>query len=272
MDLEVISREPRNRRFETPLLFIHGAWHGAWCWDHGFLEYFAEKGFSVHALSLRGHGGSDGGKHLRACRISDYVDDVKSVAEKLDGRPIIVGHSMGGAVVQKYLETEPAVGGVLMASLPVTGVLATLIRTHIRHPVSALKMHLTLNLFPLVEDVDTAQKMFFSSDIPKSELLTFHSQLQNESYRAFLDMLILNLPKPKKVKAPVLVLGAENDTVFLPSQVRATAAAYSTEAVMFPNMAHDMMLEEGWVSVADKIMEWAIGLSADARITDVADV
>ncbi len=54
----------------------------------------------------------------------------------------------------------------------------------------------------------------------------------------------------------LLVLGAANDTVFHPNEIEATARAYHTQPVIFPNMAHDMMVEAGWQAVADKIIAW----------------
>ena len=46
MELEIISKRPRAKTHPTPLLFVHGAWHGAWCWEN-FLSYFAEHGYEV---------------------------------------------------------------------------------------------------------------------------------------------------------------------------------------------------------------------------------
>lgn len=57
MNPELISKTPTLPAHATPLLFIHGAFHGAWCWDEHFLDYFAQHGFSAYSLSLRGHGG-----------------------------------------------------------------------------------------------------------------------------------------------------------------------------------------------------------------------
>jgi len=54
MKLEIISKYPSNGTQPTPLLFIHGALHGAWCWDVHFFEYFAQHGFASHAVNLRG--------------------------------------------------------------------------------------------------------------------------------------------------------------------------------------------------------------------------
>ena len=44
MKLEVITREPETDARPTPVLFVHGMFHGAWCWDEHFLPYFAQHG------------------------------------------------------------------------------------------------------------------------------------------------------------------------------------------------------------------------------------
>ncbi len=118
MKLEIISREPKERRFETPLLFVHGTGHAAWCWDENFLPYFAEKGFSSHAVSLRGHGASEGGEKLKWTSVSDYVADVFQIASRLSKKPVVIGHSLGGLVVAKYLEKHEAPAGILVAPSP----------------------------------------------------------------------------------------------------------------------------------------------------------
>lgn len=64
------------------------------------------------------------------------------------------------------------------------------------------------------------------------------------------------LPRPNKVNTPLLVLAAKYDRVFTVAEERATARAYHTDAVLFPNMAHDMMLEKDWQAVADGIKSW----------------
>ena len=84
----------------------------------------------------------------------------------------------------------------------------------------------------------------------------YHAQLQDESYLAFLDMLVFDLPRPARVSTPLLVLGGGADTVFHPSEIEATARAYGTQATLFPDMAHDMMLEPGWRNVAQAIRKW----------------
>lgn len=256
MKLEIISKHPLVANGSAPLLFVHGAWHGAWCWDVHFLDFFVQQGFSVHAISLRGHGGSEGREKLRWMRIVDYVDDVATAAAELPSPPIVIGHSMGGHVVQKYLERGVAPAAVLLASLPPAGALRTTLRILRRHPWIFLKMNLTLSLRPLVATPALAREYFFSEGLSDGQLQGYWEQLQDESYMGFLDMLVLNLPKPQKVRTTMLVLGAERDSVFSVAEVEATARAYNTKAEIFEGMAHDMMLEPGWQSVAERIVGW----------------
>src|SRR6516164_11750402 len=94
--LEVITAlPPLAPPRATPLLFVHGAWHGAWCWAEHFLPYFSAKGYECSALNLRGHGRSSIKGSLRFARIADYVADVEKVAARMPAPPILVGHSMG---------------------------------------------------------------------------------------------------------------------------------------------------------------------------------
>ena len=69
-----------------PVVLVHGAWHGAWCWDE-----------------VRGRLGSAGiGSTAVELPLSGLADDVAAVTEALDaaGRDaVLVGHSYGGAVI-----------------------------------------------------------------------------------------------------------------------------------------------------------------------------
>jgi pimeloyl-ACP methyl ester carboxylesterase len=119
--LEVIDKGSCTEAHPAPLLFVHGVAHAAWCWDEHFLDFFADKGYRALAVSIRGHGGSPTSKPLRKCSIADYIDDVDAVADTLPTRPVVIGHSMGGFVVQKYLESHHAPASVLVASFPPGG-------------------------------------------------------------------------------------------------------------------------------------------------------
>jgi hypothetical protein len=80
-------------------------------------------------------------------------------------------------------------------------------------------------------------------------------RVQDESYLAVLDTMVL-WARPRRVRVPVLVLGAGHDGFFTVAEVRWTAAAYRTKAELYAGMGHDLMLDQGWQKVADRIDTW----------------
>ena len=256
MNLEVLSRLPSGAAHPVPLLFVHGAWHGAWCWDEHFLPYFAERGFAAYALSLRNHGASAPSGSLRFSCMRDYVEDVARGAAQLPSPPVIIGHSMGGFVAQHFLARHNAPASVLVAPAPPTGVLPTTLKLARRHPLAFLKANALWSLYPFIATPALAKEAFFSADMDDALADAYWRRLQDESFMAFLDMLALDLPKPQASKSPMLVVGGGRDSIFSPAQVEATARAYGATAEIFPDVAHDMMLEAGWRDVATRIADW----------------
>jgi pimeloyl-ACP methyl ester carboxylesterase len=256
MKLEIISKYPIGYLHPTLLLFIHGMLHSAVCWDVHFLDFFTQHGFAVHAVNLCGHGNSEGRGKLRWTRIKDYVEDVTQIVRQLPSPPILIGHSMGGYIIQKYLEDHTAPGAVLLSSPPPAGLLGTTLRLARRRPLAFAKINLTFSLLPLVATLQLAREAFFSDDLPDEQLFEYWKQMQDESYRALLDMVFLDPPKPAKVKSPFLVLGVGRDNMLKPSEIEATARAYNTQSEIIPGVAHDSMLEPGWLAVAERILAW----------------
>ena len=254
--LELITDKPLSSPRPTPLLFVHGAWHGAWCWAEHFLPYFSAKGYECYALNLRGHGRSSIKGSVRFARIADYVADVEEVAARMPAPPVLVGHSMGGFITQKYLERHQAPAGVLLASPPPGGLLRAALR-NARHDFrSFLQVNLQMDLYRAVDTPVKTRQVLFSPDMPDDQVQEYFRKLGNDSYLAYLDMVLFSLPDPKRIQTPMLVLGAADDHNFSPAEVEATARAYHAPYELFPNMAHDMMLEKGWESVASRIATW----------------
>jgi pimeloyl-ACP methyl ester carboxylesterase len=86
------------------LLFIHGAWGGAWEFEE-FIEGLTERGHQAQAIDLPGHG-------LNAAPISEvtmdaYVNHVIETAEGIDGQIVLIGHSLAGAIVSRVAEKIP---------------------------------------------------------------------------------------------------------------------------------------------------------------------
>src|ERR1700694_728034 len=116
--IEVRSRLPANTATRPALLFVHGGYCDAWCWEPYFLPWFAARGYPAYALSLRGHGASGGRGSLFVAGIDDYAVDVARVAGKLPSPPVLIGHSMGAAVVERLIAAGPVRAAALLAPVP----------------------------------------------------------------------------------------------------------------------------------------------------------
>lgn len=287
--LEVLVRSPQEPKHETPLLFVHGAFVGAWCWDEHFLQFFADAGYAAHAVSLSGHGGSRGRERLDTLSIADYVNDVREVAERMPVHPVLIGHSMGGFVVQKYLERHHAPAAVMMCPVPPQGLMASAFGLLFSRP--SLLRDLNSMMGGGRTSYETMREAMFAQEIAFEDLKRFSRLSQPESHRAIWDMTLFGLPsaskvmqhlkpseasglgrplsrkggrgeslsfvpKPEGALSRLLVLGAEHDHLIPASSAQMTARTYSVEAEVLPGFGHGMMLEKDWELVAGRMLEW----------------
>jgi alpha-beta hydrolase superfamily lysophospholipase len=143
-----------------------------------------------------------------------------------------------------------------MTSIPPQGNLGNALRWIRTRPSDFAKMTMTGKALPYITSPELARKRFFSSQTPEADVRKYAARLQEDSSRIGIDCLLLRLPRPKRVSAPMLVLGADEDGAHTRKEILATARAYGTKAEFFPGMGHNMMLEPGWATVAERIDAW----------------
>ena len=90
----VVSRTVHGDRY-PPVVLIHGAANSSTVFTV-WQDELSRRGWSSFAMDLRGHGRSSA--DLSDVTMKDYAQDVASVAERLPGRPVLIGWSMGGLV------------------------------------------------------------------------------------------------------------------------------------------------------------------------------
>jgi pimeloyl-ACP methyl ester carboxylesterase len=118
-------------------VLVHGACHGAWCWE-AVAERLAAKGHAVVTLDLPGHGRR--ASEYATASVANYARAVMD-AMALEGisRGIVVGHSMGGIVIPKVAEAAPERVAHLVflaaVALPDGG---SLFESHLSPPTRAL--------------------------------------------------------------------------------------------------------------------------------------
>ena len=96
-------------------LFVHGVYHGPECWDP-VIEILESRGHACHAATLRGHAEEDRAEFdFRGVGFSDYLADLRGALDAVGRDTVLVGHSLGGMLVQKLIETRRVSGAVLVA-------------------------------------------------------------------------------------------------------------------------------------------------------------
>lgn len=270
MKLEVITSKPEGATRPPPLLFIHGAFTSAHIWKPFFLPFFADHGYEANAISLRGHGGSEGKDRLPVTRLRDYVNDVAQVAEKLRAPPVLIGTSMGGIIAQKYMHEFSVPAVVLLASGPPHGMFPSIMRMALGNPQLVRDMFMMQYVGPDTATVAGARRALFREDTPDEYIRRYLPKAERESPWVMTDMVALDLPPSRRLtEVPVLVLGGECDAFIAPTAVEATARTYATEAEIFPGMPHAMMLDRDWEKVARRILNWLDGALPAQRSDDV---
>lgn len=76
------------------VVLVHGAWHGAWCWD-AVVARLVAAGVPVVAPDLPGHGADAGPPG----DLPEHVEHLESVLDRVAAPVVLVGHSYGGVVI-----------------------------------------------------------------------------------------------------------------------------------------------------------------------------
>lgn len=253
MKLEVLEYLPGEKSKNPPLLFVHGGYHGAWCWKEYFLPFFAANGFPSYALSFRGHCGSEGREQLDSFSLNDYRDDVLTVMSRFNEKPVLIGHSMGGAVTQKVMaeHQDKLQAVVLMASFPPNGIFSAFLRMALFNYREANRLYLYDN----GRSQDFPAGVFFPTELPVEKKQEYLRWIQPESATARKEFFQRVVPAFER-KVPLLVLGSRSDLLFSGRVAQSIAKTYHTEPVLFSGICHDMMLDPGWKNVAERVLDF----------------
>lgn len=248
-----------------PLVFVHGSYHAAWCYAEHFLPFFASRGFSAYSVSLRGQGKSSVGELTEsgaAGTLDTFCDDVAAFAQTLHAPPVLIVHSFGGLIAQRYMQQRysPQLAGVVfLASVPTTGSQNVAIRILLKQPLKALLITWTFIRKSFVSSKRLARLAFFSDDLPEEKVEHYMAQLAESSRVKLLDLPSLSqqylplMPPPKEDMPPIKVIAAADDNVVDLQSQYDLAQTYGTECEVIEHLAHDVMLDTRWEQCATSI-------------------
>lgn len=254
--MEVIHFGRPNHK--PPLLFIHGSYCGAWIWTRYFLPSFAQAGWWGAAISLRGHGKSEGMDRLDSFGIQDYLDDIDAGVKLFDQAPILIGHSMGGYLAQKYALEHQVRGLVLLAAPSLLGMQTSMQHIVAHRPVLAMELGRLMTLGPAHADLRVISKGLFNDPKSAQKMASFLTLLQRESSRLLMegcwpDLRLCQYP------TPTLALIGNKDAFVPEFEVRYEAFFWGGNSKVMDNASHGLMVDSCWADVAKEIMGWLAG-------------
>lgn len=243
---------------KTSLIFIHGIYHGPWCWEN-FTKYFEDRGYYTHAVRL--FGGPD---NPQKATLNDYLDTVEQAVEvarqTYHGPVILVGHSKGGGLAECFIaqRSGKADGVVLLSALPLrrTGrFVLSFIWRHISSLRTAREMFGLLRVASMLArskpvSADVLRRCaLFCSRISSAEATRYAQLLAYEPLRPSLE-LVMSAFKSTPVNVPVHAVESTGDCVFSPWEQKMLATAYGGQTIVLRDLCHDMMLDPEWERAA----------------------
>ncbi len=248
------------------IVFVHGMYMTPLCWEH-WIEYYQSKGYHCVAPAWPGRDQpieAQRSKHpdpkLGQLKLRDVVDCMETAIKTLPEKPALIGHSMGGLVVQLLLQKDLAVAGVAIDPAPPQWVFST--------AWSFLKANFP-SINPLVAVTQPVEMTFerfqyaFVNTLPLDQ--------QRSAYDRYVVPESRGVPTQslgpvahidfKRAHAPLLITAGERDHIIPASLNRANYEKYKagtsvTDLKVFPGRDHFVIGEPGWQEVADYALSW----------------
>jgi pimeloyl-ACP methyl ester carboxylesterase len=255
------------------IVLIHGLWVTPRSWEH-WIERYEDRGYRVLAppypgLEVEVEALREDPSPIEALTVPAIVEHLEGIVGELERPPILMGHSMGGLLVQVLLDHGYGAAGVAIDSVPAEGVLVT--------PVSQIRV-----FFPILRN--PANRMRAVGFTKEQFHYAFTNTLSEEESEKVYERY--HIPAPGRFvwggvlanftpghqenyvdfrnedRAPLLFIAGGEDNLMPPSVNESNVKHYRytksvTDYKEFEERSHYTLGQDGWEEVADYALEWA---------------
>jgi pimeloyl-ACP methyl ester carboxylesterase len=268
----VTLKSVHNETGKYNVLFVHGAWGDRRVWEN-YMDYFVKDPNirSVTAFSLQAHGKSgSNGYSYNWRRIADYVSDLNRMIQQYDQENLVlVCHSMGGYVCQKYLEQydKLPVAMVLLGAIP-----PVQLKEFDESYENFQRCLKVLSANRMIENYNLTTFMFHHDSLSEDKAQLYYSRTQHESLLALMDITkplnpidLEKLNNRFQSNFPLLVVSTANDRMIPVINHQLIVDVYKSipnvvvsETVFNETvkMAHFLQLDPDWKESADVILNY----------------
>lgn len=256
---------------KNPIVFVHGLWLHAESWNL-WIEFFRANGYEASAVSWPGDSESTEATRKNAAAVAGYgvteiADHIAAQLKRFDRKPILIGHSFGGLLVQNLLGRDLGSAGVAIDPAPIKGVPEL--------PFSALKAVFPVlgNPFNINRAVSLTEAQFrfgFTNAVSEQEAHELYSRfampapgrpLFQAATATFNPNSATRVNIANATRGPLLLISGAADTTVPPVLVKSALRAYRnskavTEFKEFAGRGHSLVIDNGWKELAEFILNW----------------
>ncbi len=262
---------PPDNSTKNPIVFVHGLWLHAESWNP-WIEFFRQNGYGAVAASWPGDAATTEATRRNAGAVAGY--GVTEIADHLAGqlkaferKPILIGHSFGGLLVQNLLGRDLAAAAVAIDPAPIKGVPEL--------PLSALKSAFPAlgNPFNFRRAVSLTESQFrfgFTNAVPEQEARALYARyampaparpLFQAATATFNPNSATRVNVANATRGPLLLISGAEDNTVPPVLVRSALRVYGkspavTEFKEFAGRGHSLTIDSGWRQVAEYCLSW----------------
>ncbi|MCU0444362.1 MAG: alpha/beta hydrolase [Microscillaceae bacterium] len=247
------------------IVFIHGLHENAHSWSE-WKSFFEKLGYTCHTPNYPYHEGipqqlrRNPDKRLAKVRLNDVVAHYTQFIDQLeDPKPILIGHSMGGLIVQKLIQAQKGTLGICITSASPKGVL-TFKWSFIKSNIGTINPLKGNSLF-------CGTKEWFHYAICN----TLSRQESDAIYEKTIIPESRNIPRSSRMNdgkidfnqphAPLLFIGAEKDHIIpIGLNIKNVKAYKDKQSIVefkeFKGRSHSICVQTDWQEVARFIADW----------------
>ncbi len=256
---------------KSPIVFVHGLWLHAESWNP-WIEFFRQNGYDAVAASWPGDAATTEATRRNAAAVAGYgvteiADHIAEQLKAFERKPVLIGHSFGGLLVQNLLGRDLAAAAIAIDPAPIKGVNEL--------PLSALKSAFPVlgNPFNFRRAVSLTEPQFrfgFTNAVSEQEARELHAKyampapgrpLFQAATATFNPNSATKVNVANATRGPLLLISGAADNTVPPVLVRSTLRAYGkslavTEFKEFAGRGHSLTIDSGWRELAEYCLAW----------------
>lgn len=226
------------------ILITHGLAEHSECY-HGLAKILADDGWQVFAWDMRGHGRSEG-KRGFVKDLSFYIDDLEIFTQLVrkqigDQNLVMFGHSLGGLVTIRYLQSKRADYAALVLSSPGLGLNKKVPRLKEALAHVAVKWMPTLTMYNEIKYEDLTRDEEYRKNYYSDNLR--HDKISSGLFLSMLDNFKLALDEAGEIEIPVLLQVSGEDRLVSPEASRAFFEKLpnkKNQLILYPESYHEV--------------------------------